>query len=28
LHPKTQITTGILADECGGIVQEFFRAKR
>ena len=28
LHPKTQITTGIMADECGGIVQEFFRAKR
>ena len=28
LHPKTQITTGILADECGGIVQEFLRAKR
>ncbi len=28
LHPKTQITTGILADECGGIVQEFFRKKR
>ena len=28
LHPKTQITTGILADECGEIVQEFFRAKR
>ena len=28
VHPKTQITPGILADECGGIVQEFFRAKR
>ena len=28
LHPKTQITSGILADEWGGIVQEFFRAKR
>ena len=28
LHPKTQITTGILADECGQIVQEFFKSKR
>lgn len=28
LHPKTEVTSGILADECGGIVQEFFRKKR
>ena len=28
LHPKTQIATGILADECGEIVQAFFKAKR
>ena len=28
LHPKTQVTTGILADECTQIVQEFFKNKR
>ena len=28
LHPKTQITTGILADDCLQIVQDFFKAKR
>ncbi len=28
LHPKTAVASSILADECGGIVQEFFRAKR
>ncbi len=28
LHPKTEVTSGVLADECGGIVQEFFRKKR
>lgn len=28
LHPKTDVTSGVLADECGGIVQEFFRKKR
>ncbi len=28
LHPKTEVVSGIMADECGQIVQEFFRAKR
>lgn len=28
LHPKTQVTSGVLADECAEIVQEFFRKKR
>lgn len=28
LHPKTQITTGILADECSKIVLDFFATKR
>ncbi|MES2627900.1 MAG: nucleoside deaminase [Bacteroidota bacterium] len=27
-HPKTQITSGILAEECGNLVREFFRRKR
>lgn len=28
LHPKTKITTGILAEPCGEIIKNFFRAKR
>ena len=28
LHPKSTITGGILAEECGEIVTEFFRKKR
>ena len=28
LHPKTEVVSGILADECGSIVTEFFRNKR
>ena len=28
MHPKTEITAGVLADECGEIVSEFFRNKR
>ena len=28
LHPKTEITSGILADECAAIVQDFFKKKR
>lgn len=28
LHPKTQITSGILAKECSEIVKQFFKAKR
>lgn len=27
-HPKTQITRGMLADECGLLMKEFFRKKR
>ena len=28
MHPKTEIVGGILADECGKIVSDFFKAKR
>jgi tRNA(adenine34) deaminase len=28
LHPKTKIITGILAEECGQIMSDFFAAKR
>ena len=28
LHPKTEIVTGIMEDECSSIVKEFFKAKR
>ena len=28
LHPKTEVTSGVLADECGRIVQDFFRKRR
>lgn len=28
LHPKTQVTTGILADECQKLIQTFFSRKR
>ncbi len=28
LHPKSQITAGILEDECAEILREYFRAKR
>ncbi len=28
LHPKTSVTSGILANECGGHVTKFFRSKR
>ena len=28
LHPKTEVVGGILADECGRIVQDFFRKRR
>ena len=27
-HPKTKLTGGILADECGALMTEFFRSKR
>ena len=28
MHPKTKIISGVLAEECGNIVTEFFRNKR
>ena len=28
LHPKTEVTAGVLADECGQLVKDFFRDKR
>lgn len=28
LHPRTEVTAGVLAEECGMIVSEFFRNKR
>lgn len=28
LHPKTEVVSGVLVEECGGMVTEFFRNKR
>ena len=28
LHPKTQVTAGVLEDECKKLMQQFFEAKR
>lgn len=28
LHPKTKVTVGLLAENCGEIIKEFFRKKR
>jgi tRNA(adenine34) deaminase len=28
LHPKSELVTGILADECGALMQDFFVRKR
>lgn len=28
LHPRTELTTGVLADECRQLMQEFFQEKR
>lgn len=28
LHPKAEVVSGVLADECGTIIQEFFARKR
>ena len=28
MHPKTEVTSGVLAEECGGLVTDFFRNKR
>lgn len=27
-HPKTEVVTGVLAEECGALVKEFFKGKR
>jgi tRNA(adenine34) deaminase len=27
-HPKTQVTTGVMADECAELMKSFFRRKR
>lgn len=28
LHPKTDVTSGVLADECAALMKDFFRKKR
>lgn len=28
LHPKTEVTSGVLADECSGLVKDYFSSKR
>lgn len=28
LHPKTEVTGGVMAEECGALVKEFFRQRR
>lgn len=28
LHPKTEVTSGILADECSTMMKDFFKSKR
>ncbi len=28
LHPKTEVVSGILAEECGNLVSDFFKKKR
>ena len=28
LHPRTQVTAGILSDECSALMKEFFKEKR
>ena len=28
MHPKTEVVSGVLADECGGLVSDFFKKKR
>ena len=28
LHPRTEVTAGVLADECTALIQDFFRSKR
>ncbi len=28
LHPRTEVSSGVLADECAALVQDFFKARR
>lgn len=28
LHPRTQVTSGVLAEECGELMRQFFKSKR
>ena len=28
MHPKTEVVPGVLADECSGLVSDFFKNKR
>lgn len=28
LHPKTEVTSGVLADECSALMREYFKKKR
>ena len=28
LHPRTEVSNGVLQDECGSLVKEFFKARR
>ena len=28
LHPRTEVTAGVLSDECTALMQDFFRSKR
>ena len=28
MHPKTEVIPGVLAEECGALVKEFFQKKR
>ena len=28
LHPKTEVAGGVMADECGALMRDFFRARR
>ncbi len=28
MHPKTEVVSGVMSDECGNLVSEFFRNKR
>jgi tRNA(adenine34) deaminase len=28
MHPKTKVVSGVLAEECGSLVTDFFRNKR